>query len=151
MKDIYEDFKNGSFLLNRKKLLSFIESKPRERYNQITGLISYEKYDEIETKLRQASKDINDEIKVLNKRNDEKISALTQFYSCESDDLYEKINVSLKKNNLKQIDENTNLTQYIDENKLSKPHKLLNKNIEELNQDYHPDRTENIPFIGFIA
>lgn len=136
LEDIYEDFKNGSFLLNRKKLLSFIESKPGERYNQITGLISYEKYDDIETKLRQAAKDINDEFKILKNRNDEKISTLTQFYNCEEENLYENINISLKKNNLEEIDESTDLKQYIDENKISKPHKLLNQNIEEVNGDY---------------
>ncbi len=136
LEDIYEDFKNGSFILNRKKLLSFIESKPGERYNQITGLISYEKYDDIEKNLRQASKDINDELKILNKKNDEKIEKLTQFYNCDYENKYDHINISLKKNNLNEINESTDLKLYINENKISKPHKLLNQNVGEINAKY---------------
>lgn len=153
LEDVYEDFKKGSFLLNRKKLLSFIESKPGERYNQITGLISYEKYDEIETKLRKAAKDINDELKILKNKNDERISKLTQFYDCEEQNLYEAINLSLKKNNLDEINESTDIKQYIDDNKLSKPHKLLSQNIEEINGDYLRllDEFENITLIELKA
>lgn len=137
LSDIYEDFKNGSFLLNRKKLLSFIESKPKERYNQITGLISYEKYDDIETKLRQATNAINNELSILEKKNKERINELTQFYNCEEEeDLYKKINSSLKKNNLSEIDKSTDLKQYIDENKITKPHKLLSQDIEGINRNY---------------
>ena len=146
LSDIYEDFKNGSFLLNRKKLLSFIESKPKERYDQITGLISYEKYDDIETKLRQATKAINDELSILENKNKEKINELTQFYNCEEEDLYNKINISLKKNNLSEIDESTDLKQYTDENKITKPHKLLSQDIEGINRNYLEllDNYENI-------
>ena len=149
LRDVWEDFKNGSFLLNRKKLLSFIESKPGERYNQITGLISYEKYDDIETKLRQASKDINDEFKILNRKNDERINKLTQYYNCEFDEIYDRINASLKNNGLNEIEESTDLKQYIEENRLSKPHKLLNQNIEEINEKYLKllENYENITLI----
>ena len=38
--DILEDFKHGSFLLNRQKLLKFIESTPTKRYESITSLNS---------------------------------------------------------------------------------------------------------------
>ena len=136
LKEIYDDFKNGSFILNRKKLLSFIESKPGQRYKHITSLISYEKYDDIETNLRQAYKDLKAELGVYQNQIDEKYNNLTSFYDCNQEELEERINTYLEKYDLDPIDKNTDLKAYIEQNKVTKPHKILNYDIVSLNKKY---------------
>ena len=66
LEELVDDFKNGSFILNRKKLLSFIESRPGKRYEEITNLISFEKYDNIEKTLKQCNDGFKKEIKNKN-------------------------------------------------------------------------------------
>lgn len=39
--DILKDFENGAFLLNRQKLLKFIELTPKGKYDNITSIIGF--------------------------------------------------------------------------------------------------------------
>lgn len=134
--ELVDDFKNGSFILNRKKLLSFIESKPGERYKEITNLISFEKYDQIEKNLKQANDVFKTEIKIKNEDIEEIYEELTGFYDCDKDEIYDKINETLKNNNLETIDEETDLKKFLKENKAIESNKLFTINIGSLDERY---------------
>ena len=113
LKDIREDFKNGSFILNRKKLLSFIESTPRKRYDRITDLISFNRYDKIEEKLGWVKNTLNKQVKNKKLELDKNKVEIESLYSCKLDDVYTKINEILVKNNLETISEDTYLKDFV--------------------------------------
>ena len=91
LKELKDDFKNGSFILNRKKLLKFIESTPRKRYDTITNLISYEKYDKIEEKLRWVNNNLIKQVKNKKEELDNNTNEIRSIYNCDIDDVYNEI------------------------------------------------------------
>ncbi len=136
LEELVDDFKNGSFILNRKKLLSFIESRPGKRYEEITNLISFEKYDSIEKTLKQCHDGFKKEVENKDEEIEEIYNEISISYECEKEDIYDKINLSLKKNNISPIDENSDLKAFLKENKILEPHNLFKIDISKLNSKY---------------
>ena len=111
--DIIYDFKNGSFLLNRQKLLSFINKTPKGKYDRITSLIDFGELDEIETTLNRTQKSFKNKLKLKKEELDKKIESITDIYNYDLDKVYDKINETLVKNDLEQISSETNLKRFL--------------------------------------
>ena len=143
LEPMVNDFKNGSFILNRKKLLSILETRPGERYKQITTLISFEKYDEIEKQLKQTNSFFNTELKNTQEKLDKEIKAICSLYGCEVDEkidvtldnVINKINPILKNNSLETVQKETDLEDYIKENKIENKPNLFNIDISTINME----------------
>lgn len=111
--DFIRDFNNGSFLLNRQKLLSFIDSQPKNRFNRISSLIGFEELDNIENILRKTHKSLNSKFKSKKEELDKRIESLCEIYDCNDDEIYNKINEILSSNNFENINETTNLDELL--------------------------------------
>ena len=101
--DLVDDFKSDKFILNRKKLLEFIESQPKNRYDKISGLIGFTKYDNIEKSLSKCEYNLNNELKYKKQEKTNKIDEITSIYDCEFDDVIDRTNEILTKNNFNPI------------------------------------------------
>ena len=152
LKELKDDFKNGSFILNRKKLLKFIESTPRKRYDTITNLISYEKYDKIEEKLRWVNNSLIKQVKNKKAELENNTNEIRSIYNCDIDDIYDEINFVLEKNNLDTITKDTFLKDFV--KKFSENNKLIegiDEDISNINDKYMKllDDYENISLNEF--
>lgn len=114
LEDIVNDFENGSFLLNRKRLLSFIDATPAKRWEEAANLIRFDKYDKIEKAFESCSKSF--EKKLSSKANllDDNASQIEKY--CEMENVYNKINEVLKSNNIDEISKSTDLDAFLKEN-----------------------------------
>lgn len=113
LEELIDDFKNASFLLNRKKLLNFIETTPAKRYESITSLIGFDDLDEIETIFNKTRKKFNNLVKSKTEELDKKTKTITDILNCESDEIYDKINEILSNHNLENITRETNLKRFL--------------------------------------
>lgn len=113
LNDLIDDFKNASFLLNRKKLLNFIETTPAKRYESITTLIGFDDLDKIESILNKTNKRFRNKVKNKTEEIEKKINTITMLLDCETDDIYTKINEILKKHDIETISEDTNLKRFL--------------------------------------
>lgn len=111
--DILDDFKNGSFLLNRKKLLSFIERTPKGKYDRITSLIDFGELDKIETTLNKTKKSFKKKLDIKQDELEHKITEISNIYNCDIGEIFDKINETLVKNDLKPITEDTNIKRFL--------------------------------------
>lgn len=143
--DILKDFKHGSFLLNRQKLLKFIESTPTKRYESITSLIGFEYLDNIESTLNKTQKSFKNKIKSKQEELDEKINTIESIYDCKVSEVYDKINEILIRNDLTPIDGDSDLKEFIKNfskqdfekiNELNELLKLMDIDIIEINDQY---------------
>lgn len=98
LKDLVNDFKDGNFILNRKKLLEFIEFQPKKRYDKVSSLIGLSKYDNIEESLSKCLYNLKKELKIKNQEKNENIAEITNFYDCEFEEVIGKTNEILSKN-----------------------------------------------------
>ena len=143
--DILEDFKHGSFLLNRQKLLKFIESTPTKRYESITSLIGFEYLDNIESILNKTQKSFKNKVKSKNTELDDKIKTIEKVYDCNISEIYDKINEILIRNDLTPIDSDSDLKDFIKNfskqdfekiNELNELLKLMDIDMIHLNDEY---------------
>ena len=132
---VLPSFTKGSFLLNRKKLLKFIDSQPRQRYDAIGGLFDFNYLDEVENTLRKTTNSFKKSLALKKEEFMREIVALDGLLADNSitlkpsptpsyinnnfpkfrdhlEDLLVRFNELLKKNNLPQIDFNDNLEDY---------------------------------------
>ena len=131
-----EDFKNGSFILNRKKLLSIIDTRPGERYKQIASIIGFEKYDDIEKKLKAGRDALNKELKLKNEEMDSILSEIISTYECEEENILLNINSLLDKNGIGTINNETDLKEFMKENKFIDSAKIFKIDIAKTNEKY---------------
>ena len=131
-----EDFKNGSFILNRRKLLSLIDTRPKERYSQISGLISFNKYDSIDTNLKQGKNLIDKEIKQKDEDIENLKNEISSYYKCENDENYQCINRILDINGIETIDEKTDLKKFMKDNNIIDSTKIFSFDIAKTNAKY---------------
>ncbi|WP_405268059.1 AAA family ATPase [Methanobrevibacter sp.] len=113
LNDLIDDFKNASFLLNRKKLLNFIETTPAKRYESITTLIGFDDLDKIESTLNKTNKRFRNKVKNKTEEIEKKVNTITMLLECETDDIYTRINEILKKHDIETISEDTNLKRFL--------------------------------------
>lgn len=132
---VVDDFKNGSFILNRKKLLKFIDSKPAERWKESTKLINFDKYDNIEKTLDSAFKDYKKQLQLKNDEMNSNMEKLNEFFEGEIDEIYTEINEILMNNNYEPITENTDFEEYLTKNYI-KNIDLNELRISQINEKY---------------
>lgn len=138
LEELVKDFENGSFLLNRQKLLNFINSQPKKRWEEAANLINFNEYDATEKVFEDTYKSfknqLNDKRKSL-----EDITSLINHY-CEIDEFYLKINSILKENNIEEINENSNLDDFLKEYTIENSEL---KNIEGINISLINEKYQN--------
>ena len=130
--DLYNDFKNGSFILYRKKLLEFIEAKPAARWNLAAELIGFNEYDEIEKVFEKVNKDFKNKLKNKKEELEDNTSKLENI---ETDEIYDEINEILKENNINEITPEDDLNEFLKDNSVSIID-LSDLNIEIINERY---------------
>lgn len=135
LNELIDDFKNGSFLLNRKKLLKFIDSKPSDRWKETTKLINYDEYDKKEKILEGIYKDYKKRYDIKNQELEKNTSKLKEYYDCEIDEIYENINKILKTNNYELISPERDLDEYLEQNSIDNID-LDDLNIGQINNQY---------------
>ena len=150
--DILEDFKNGSFLLNRQKLLKFIELTPKGKYDNITSIIGFAKLDDIENTLNRTKNSFNTQLKNKTKDLEKKNAEILKIYGTEDiDETYEKINETLVKNDYDKLTPDSDLEKYLSQ--LSKQNfdktkqladiiDLFNVDIQSINLEFEDLLTE---------
>lgn len=143
--DIVGDFENGSFLLNRQKLLSFINNTPKGRHDRITSLIGFEELDKIETVFYKTQKAFKNKVESKQEELKNKISSITDILDCQDDEIYDNFNKLLVKHNLEEISDYDDLEKISKElskhdfNQLNQLNHLVESfdmNISELNNDF---------------
>ena len=143
--DIVNDFKNGSFLLNRQKLLSFINNTPKGRHDRINSLIGFEDLDKIENVFYKTEKEFKNKVESKKEELENKIDSIKQILNCQEDEILDVLNELLLKHGYEKISDFRNLENVSKElskndfNKLDKLNHLMQSfdvNIPEINQDF---------------
>lgn len=129
---LYDDFKNGSFILNRKKLLQFIESQPAQRWKLAAELIGLDEYDNAEKVFEKVNKYFKNSLK---SKNEELDGNTEKLESIEIDEIYKEINRILIENNLNPITPEDDLNEFLKDNAISSID-LGDINIEIINDKY---------------
>jgi len=130
-------FENTSFILNRKKLLEFIDAGEGERFNSISKLCGFDDVEPIQKTFNQTEKhykeSLNQENKKLTHVENEILSILDIN---NSDEINIKINENLSKLDKELIDENTDLRDYLENFDITSEIHLIKRNINEFNNVY---------------
>ena len=143
--DIVNDFKNGSFLLNRQKLLSFINNTPKGRHDRINSLIGFEDLNKIENVFYKTEKEFKNKVESKKEELENKIDSIKQILNCQEDEILDVLNELLLKHGYEKISDFRNLENVSKElskndfNKLDKLNHLMQSfdvNIPEINQDF---------------
>ena len=113
LQDLVDDFSNGSFVLNRQKLVSFINSTPNQRYKNINKIIGFDKLDEIETTLKKTNRMFKNAYKSKTDELTYIIGEIEKTYDCDIENVYDEINKILQEHNLELISPNTDLKDFI--------------------------------------
>ena len=128
LENIVKDFENGSFLLNRKRLLNFIDATPAKRWEEAANLIHFDKYDKIEKSFESCLKSLKKQLTEKADLLDANTSQIEKY--CKIENVYRKINIVLKNNNIDEISENTDLNSFLKENSTEN---IDLKNIKNIN------------------
>lgn len=139
--------KNASFILNRKKLLQFIEGTQGDRYNALMGLCGLDKIDKIQSTLSSSKTTISKELQKISNNYKVVLSDLSSLLTDKSDSNFEDcikiLNNRLDDNGKDIIDENTNIEEFVENLDLS-DYVIIENKIDSFNQIY-----ENINLIDF--
>jgi DNA repair exonuclease SbcCD ATPase subunit len=76
LKDYFQITQNGTFIMRRSQILTFIMSKPAERFRAIGSIIGVEPLDEIELEMMRVRDDLKGEVK----SKEEKIGGLKRSF-----------------------------------------------------------------------
>lgn len=131
--------KNASFILNRKKLLTFIDGTQGKRYNAIMELCGMEKINKIESALSASqsslTKEFDKTLEQYNNKLTELSNLLTGKPNSDFDNCILNLNNRLKSNGKDTIDKNTDIDEFISNLNLSEYNIIQNK-IDSFNQVY---------------
>lgn len=131
--------KNASFILNRKKLLKFIDGTQGNRYDAIMELCGIKDIDKIQSALSSSSSTLTKELNKYSNDYNDKLSELSILLTNKSNlnfnQCIEEINRRLEKNNFKTINDDTNLEEFIKDLDLSVYGVISNK-INEFKEIY---------------
>lgn len=131
---------NGSFLLNRKKLLNFIDATQGERFNAISHLLGLDDLSDTEKFLRQGKKEFENRYKIKKEEYDNSIRDFeTLISSLNSNEKkissfsegLNAMNIVLKTNNISPIDSKNNLNNHLDDLEQDFIQFKINEYIEE--------------------
>ena len=130
---------NASFILNRKKLLQFIDGTQGDRYKAVMDLCGMDKIDKIQSALSSSQSSIAKELDNVINDYDIKISELSNLLTGKSgskfDECLNLLNNRLKENGKGTIDETTNIEDFVENLDLSDFAVISNK-IDSFNQVY---------------
>ena len=130
---------NASFILNRKKLLQFIDGTQGDRYKAVMDLCGMDKIDKIQSALSSSQSSIAKELDNVINDYDIKISELSNLLTGKSgskfDECLNLLNNRLKDNGKGTIDETTNIEDFVENLDLSDFAVISNK-IDSFNQVY---------------
>lgn len=127
-------FKNTSFILNRKKLLGFINTTEGKRFESISKLCGFDDVEPIQKTFNQTEK----HYKELLTQNNSKLNSLeNEILSIlninDNTEIHAKLNENLSKLDKELIDENTDLRNYLDNFDISSEIHLIKRYIENFN------------------
>lgn len=115
--------KSASFILNRKKLLQFIDGTQGDRYKAVMDLCGIDKIDKIQSAISASKSTIKKELENITRMHDDKLTGLSMLLA-DKDDLsfdecVEKVNELLESNQKNTISDNTDFDEFIDNLDLS--------------------------------
>ena len=129
---------NASFILNRKKLLSFINVKDGQRFKAISDLCGLDELETYKSNINDVKKNFNKLFTDKQKEFDKLIDNLNQTLNTDAANFNEfvsKINIELENLDYELINENTDLEEYLSTLDFSKTYEIKN-NIERFNEIY---------------
>lgn len=130
---------NASFILNRKKLLQFIDGTQGDRYKAVMDLCGMDKIDKIQSALSSSQSTIRKELDNVKHDYDMKLSELSSLLTGKSGSTFDEclnlLNSRLKENGKDTIDENTDIEEFVENLDLSDFAVISNK-IDSFNQVY---------------
>lgn len=129
---------NASFILNRKKLLSFINVKDGQRFKAISDLCGLDELETYKSNINDVKKNFNKLFTDKQKEFDKLIDNLNQTLNTDAANFNEfvsKINIELENLDYGLINENTDLEEYLSTLDFSKTYEIKN-NIERFNEIY---------------
>lgn len=145
IKNNYSFFNNTSFILDRKKLLKFINDTEGKRFNTISELCGFDDVEPIQKTFNQTEKYyknlLNQNISNLNNIENEILNILNIN---DKDDIYVELNKNLLMLNKELIDENTDLEAYLDNFDISSQLYIIKRDINEFNKIYESLELDNL-------
>lgn len=133
LEDLIDDFKNGSFILNRQRLLNFINAQPKKRWEEAANLINFNEYDETEKAFEGCFKSFKNQLKVKKEELDENTEKIEEHWKI--DDVYDNVNEILVKNKMGEIDESTNLDEILKDHSI-RDNDLDGIDVSAINEKY---------------
>ena len=122
---------NASFILNRKKLLSFIDGTQGSRYDSITDLCGLDYINKIQKEFSSAKTTLNKNLNNLNVEYETKLKELSSILvnkdNLNFDECIINLNKLLESNGYNTISKNTNIMKYKDNLGFSKKNIFLDK------------------------
>ena len=129
--------KNASFILNRKKLLNFIDGTQGDRYKAIMELCGIDKIDKTQSAISSSKSTISKELKNTTKIYDNKLSELSVLVNgtpkLNLDECINETNNHLINCGKNPIDKDTDIENYINDLDLSDMGVILSK-LNDFNQ-----------------
>ena len=115
--------RNASFILNRKKLLNFIDGTQGDRYKAVMELCGIEKIDKIQSAISTSKSSIKKELDKVSSIHDNKLGDLSELLidnrNASLDACINELNKHLKENGKDTIDEDTDIDEFINNLDLS--------------------------------
>lgn len=132
--------KSASFILNRKKLLNFIDGTSGNRYKAVMDLCGIDKIDKIQSAISTSKSAIKKELDKVLSIQDNKLGDLSELLTdnrdASLDTCIQDLNKLLKENGKDTLDDNTNIDGFIDNLDLSDVTIILSK-INDFNKLYN--------------
>lgn len=141
MKEILKNpyVKNASFILNRSKLLQFIDGTQGKRYDAIIDLCGIKDLNKIESAFSSSTSTLKKDLARSETRYDNSVSELSNILFDDDlssyDDCLKKLNSILSKNDRGSIDEDTNIDDFVSNLDISQFTLIKNK-IDEFRELY---------------
>jgi len=144
---------NASFILNRKKLLQFIDGTQGDRYKAIMELCGMDKIDKIQSALSSSQSTISKELDKLLDEYNFKLSELSNLLTNDSNSNLEEcincLNIRLKENGKDTIDSDTNIEEFVENLDLS-DFAIISNKIDSFDRVYGEINLEKIKFDKII-
>ncbi|WP_458453098.1 AAA family ATPase [Methanobrevibacter sp.] len=115
--------KSASFILNRKKLLQFIDGTQGDRYKAVMDLCGIDKIDKIQSAISSSKSTIKKELENITGMHDDKLADLSMMLAGRDDlsfdECVEKVNELLESNQKNTITDDMDFDEFIDNLDLS--------------------------------
>ena len=109
--------KNASFILNRKKLLKFIDGTQGNRYTAVMDLCGMDKIDKVQSAISSSKSNFKKDLDNFSNIYDAKLSELSELLTGKSEATFDKcvneLNIRLKDNGKDIINEDTDIEKFI--------------------------------------